>query len=295
MATLHEQVGMRIGLTLTDSTVPSKAQVESFLQEGLNRVQTLLDPEDLWPLTKTTSAIYVASGVPLTDLVSDGEGVTGYAQIITVMGNYGTNSVSTGVSANLIGSISSLPVAATTLGLSFGDEIICGGYTFTVSEDVIVGSTAIPIEEKSLITQIGTGTAVTLAETVRATEVPAKDWHKASNSNSMYYGTLSDPVFSYKDGKLVIKPAPSTYEVNYIGTLSVDANLQIIPNVPSYVASVVINYATAQAASMLAAHYAQEEDPISQQIMAIAQTNNQQYADGLQVLLRKSKVRGNIS
>jgi hypothetical protein len=93
----------------------------------------------------------------------------------------------------------------------------------------------------------------------------------------------------------LIYPAPTNYEVNYIGTLSVNADLTRIPNVPSYVESVVINYATAQAANMLAAHYAQEEDPISQHIMAIAQTSNAQYSDGIAVLMRKSKVRGNIS
>ena len=232
MATLHEMVGMRIGLTLTDSTIPSKAQVESFLQEGLNRVQTLLDPEDLWSMTKTyTDDTYSAvNGISLSDIASSDADVTGYAQIISILAEYND------------------PESLTPSGVF-----------------------------------------------VRATEVPAKDWHKATMINSMYYGTEAHPVFSYKSGKLLILPAPNSAEINYIGTLKLNADDATIPNVPSYVESVVINYATAQAASMLAAHYAQEEDPISQQIMAIAQVNQQQYTDGLSTLLRKSKVRGNIS
>lgn len=221
MATLQEKVGMRIGLTLTDNTNPSRAQVQEFLQEGLNTIQTLLDPEDLWAMTKRLSVPTPASNkVTANDFKQ--AGLTGFAQIISVF-----------VNGN------------------------------------------------------------------RATEVPAKDWHLSEQSGSMYHATADYPVFSYQDGTIVVSDGSgatvSSIDIDYLATLEISPDQASIPNVPAYVESVVINYATAQAASMLAAYYAQEEDPIGQSIQAIASTQMAMYDAGLQKLLRKSKIRGNIS
>jgi len=195
MPMLHEQVGMRIGLTLTDQTLPSKKQVESFLE------------------------------VNHSDFVGV-DGSTGYAQIISVLRQAG-----------------------------------------------------------------GAG------EFVRCTEVPVKDWDKATNPNSMYNGSATNPVFSTQNGQLVVQPAEigDVIRVNFIGTISVDADQTSIDSVPKSVEQAVIAHAVKQSATMLSAHYAQEEDPISQSLMAIAQMAQQEYTNAFNGLLRKSKIRGNIS
>lgn len=223
MSMLHEEIGMRIGLTLTDQTLPSKAQVKSYLQQGLHRLQIMLDPSDIWGLSYQLEQPYNNStGITNADFAQ--AEASGYAQIISVLADYS-----------------------------------------------------------------GTGPFV------RCTEIPPKDWDKAENPNSMYYGQEDSPVFSAQNQALKIFPAPTNVKVNYIGTIDVDPNATIIPNVPQYVQTASIAYATAQAAQMLAAHYAQEEDPISQQMMAIAQTNMNEFNETFQGLMRKSKIRGNIS
>lgn len=220
MATLHEKVGMRIGLTLTNSTNPSLPQVTEFLQDGLARVQVLLDPSDIWPLTVTYTGNYDLNGITMSELSKDKPNVNGYAQIISI-----------------------------------------------------------------------------LADGKRATEVPPGDWHKSKLEGSMYNGDAEHPVFTTKNGTIIISPATATTEVEieYIGTIEIDPDLSQIPNVPMAVESAVINYATAQAALMLAAYYAQEEDPISQSMNSLAAHYTTLYDNGMQVLLRKSKIRGNIS
>jgi len=204
--------------------LPTKNQVKAYMEEGLHKIQSLLDPSDIWPLTRRITVDYDGIGIP-NSAFSEAE-ITGYAQIISVL----------------------------------------------VAQDGI--------------------------NFKRATEVPAKDWDKSELSNSMYEGSENNPVFSFEDGKLVVAPsggASVKVKINYIGTVTVDVDQSGIANVPKVVENVIVAHATKQAATMLAAHYAQEEDPISQSLMAIAQIAQQEYTDGFNALLRKSKIRGNIS
>lgn len=134
---------------------------------------------------------------------------------------------------------------------------------------------------------------------IRCTEINSRDFHKASNNQeSMVYGTSDSPVFTYRDGKLVILPKPKTgktAEVNYLGSITVDSETKSIPGISPHVETVILNYATAQAADMLAAYYAQDDDPVADKIAILAKTQMQFFMEGVKTLEVNQKLRGHIS